>query len=582
MLTSLIKVDEKSLSERMREEHTPQPGDIFIYKYDNSIIRILSQDTNYTHSYYYETWSFAENKWIASINTISVSKEYYMLLLHPFEEILKLSNDCFDNPNLFDNTNQEFDEYSLMTQNDNLNMMLQSNQLLVDKMSSIQLFMKSRIKEIERIMMNKMESLNPIIKSLNKTIHNIKEIVNILNAYLGEGVDVKHICTGEPASENVTLNIRQRILFMDEEVAIINSDGQGLDYKDKDTFYEWLKDKKNRDIVLPEEKCVVVFKPKRFQHKYSNDYYTNTLLNQWNKHSFIMIRNGENIYSIESENLCIYDSVMPTKTKLDEIQNSTWNNKDFVEEQLNSLKFRGLFFCMILQGLIDKTDIFKPSSTNINILKNIGVNFIFDDEVSLGTGIKDFKTWIFEKSKNIKRGSRIIYISGGDYLKYYSNEFSKPKVPEPGLYSVDEYNSKLIIKYLPDDVVWSWTGFNDRKNKISWVFEKTNAINYDEIDISELNNYLNDRTQRKYYVNILPLLLQLKSEKLKEKQWEDAFKNAMTNFFKKEHNITLTDDLICEAIKWWKLKVIFKRPLKQDDEKSWRMIEKYCLNKFNQ
>jgi hypothetical protein len=63
---------------------------------------------------------------------------------------------------------------------------------------------------------------------------------------------------------------------------------------------------------------------------------------------------------------------------------------------------------------------------------------------------------------------------------------------------------------------------------------------------------------------------------------EDAFKNAMINFFKKEHNIELTDDLICEAIKWWKLKVIFKRPLKQDDEKSWRMIEKYCLNKFNQ
>ena len=119
------------------------------------------------------------------------------------------------------------------------------------------------------------------------------------------------------------------------------------------------------------------------------------------------------------------------------------------------------------------------------------------------------------------------------------------------------------------------------KKQSSWVFDKYNAINYDEISVEELDIYLNDRTQRKYYVDILPLLLHLKREKLQEQEWEEAFKTSMVKYFSDKHNIVLQPELLNEAVKWWKMKVIFKRPLKQDDVKSWRMIEKYCLNKIN-
>lgn len=579
MIKELVKIEEKSLQERIREEHIPKQGDIYISKYNNKIIRIVSKVNNY-NSYNYEVWSFFENKWVDSTTTTSIQKEYYTLLLHPFDDIIKLSNECFDNPNVFNNITQENDTYALMTNNDKLNIILQDNQLLEDKILSVQSFMKSKIEEMNQIMRKKIDTLNPIIKSLNKTIHTIKNIVNVLNAYVGEGVEVKHVCIGTPAPESVELSIRQRILFMDEEVAIVNSDGQGLDYKDKDTFYEWLKEPKNRDIVLPEEKCVVVFKPKRFNHRYSNNSYTNQLLNKWNKHSFIVIRNGENIYSIESENLCIYDSVIPTKKKLEEIKNIDYS-EEFKQERLDSIKFRGLFFCMLIQGLVDNSDIFKPTNLNINILKNIGVNLIFDAEESLGTGIKDFKTWLEEKSANICRGSRIIYVCGGTYLKDYYNDFSKPYPPEPGLYSVEEFEGKLLFKYNAKNDYWyDWNGSHERKNRISWIFDKSNAINYDDISAEEIDFYLKDRSQRIYYANILPLLLILKREKRQEQLWEEAFKSSMIKFFSEKHNVVLNHELLNEAIKWWKMKTIFKRPLKQDDAKSWRMIERYCLGKF--
>ena len=580
----LTTIKETSIVQEMRDTHEPQPGDIYIYGYDSLFIRVVGKSSNY-NSYDCEYWSFSEKVWIPWERAVSLEKSYYKLLLHPFDEVLSLCNQCFDNPAFLQELQmQEKDSTTLITQGDKIGFMLKESQLLEDKLESVQSLMTSRVKEVERLMKEKIDTLRPVLSSLRRTIRNIQEVVKILNAYIGEGVEIKQICEGESAPVDIPISIRQKILFMDEEVAIICSDGQGLDYTGKETFYEWLKNSSNRDIVLPEEKCVVVFKPKRFNHYYHYDNYTNSLLNQWNKHSFILIRNGENVYSIESDNLNIFGSVFPTKGDLDRIVNDKWSNENEKQIQFDDLKFRGLFFCMIIQGLIDKSDIFKPIDQNVNVVKNIGVNLIFDDEDLLGTGIQDFNSWLKEKNSNIQRGSRIIYVSGGTHLKYYYNDYSKPAPPVQGLYSVDEYEGKLVFKYNPGDDYWDWNGYHERKNRVSWAFDKLliKAINYDEIELTELDIYLKDRTQRKYYADILPLLLHCKKEKLKEKQWEEAFKESMVKYFADKHSTPLSMKLLEEAIKWWKMKVIFKRPLKQDDAKSWRMIERYCLKRIEQ
>ena len=173
MKNELIKINEIPLQKRKRDIHIPQVGDIYIYNYDHSIIRVLSKVDGY-NSYHYEKWSFSQNKWITSERTASIEDSYYTLLLHPFEEVLKMCNECFDNPDFLQQlTCQEKDSTSLITQGDKLGFMLEESQLLQDKIESVQSLMQGKVKEMERMMNDKINSLTPVLKSLKKTIHTL-------------------------------------------------------------------------------------------------------------------------------------------------------------------------------------------------------------------------------------------------------------------------------------------------------------------------------------------------------------------------------------------------------------------------
>ena len=86
MKNELIKINEIPIQKRMRDSYIPQVGDIYIYNYDHSIIRVLSKEDRY-NSYHYEKWSFSQNKWFPSESTTSIENRYYALLLHPFEDV---------------------------------------------------------------------------------------------------------------------------------------------------------------------------------------------------------------------------------------------------------------------------------------------------------------------------------------------------------------------------------------------------------------------------------------------------------------------------------------------------------------
>ena len=57
---------------------------------------------------------------------------------------------------------------------------------------------------------------------------------------------------------------------MDEEVGIL--DDQGLDWTQIDQFDEWLLKDKHYEILIPEKKAIVVFKPRRRNKTYYDAY----------------------------------------------------------------------------------------------------------------------------------------------------------------------------------------------------------------------------------------------------------------------------------------------------------------------
>lgn len=583
-----------TLPQKIREEHTPQKGDVFLYKTfsDNKkIIRLEEQDEygNWKTSIY----SFMSNDFTEKGSTVSLAslKEYYELFLHPLDELLQEAQSVLEGrESTFTLTE---DTTALMRSGkDRLIALHDDINMKQDRALAIQNVIQCKINSVMNDMKEKMESLQPMITALNRQVEIIEQVLSWLQAYLGQEVEAQTICTGEGAPSYEPLTIRQRILFMDEEVAIVNEDGQGLDYLQKEAFYEWMKDARNRDIILPELRCAVVMKPKRYDHHYTHDSYANRIINQNNRHSFIMIRNGENIHVIESENLEIYGTAIPTRKAYESIAQDKWLDDDKKQDETRRLQSRTMFYMMLLQGLIDNTELFGTHNP-INITQSENTSIIYDaeEDTMIGTGIKPWDEWLKEQSQDIKRGSRIVFLADGGrndgrFLRYYFNEYSEPERPHTGLYSVDESeHGELLFKYLPNDDVFNqsegWYG--PRKNRVSYIFNKGNAINFDKIDLNQLEMYLKDRTQRHRYRDMLRYLLQVKKIKKEELEMENHFIRLLSTDILKEHP-TINEDIlqkeIINAISWWKYKVIFKRPLSQNDMKSWRMIRNKVISSF--
>ena len=587
--------------EKTRTEHTPQVGDIYCDKHGEGIYRLESEEVpvNGYRRFKMLQWSFAENSFtvctLRCSETISERelKEYYKLILGDFTEMLSDARAVIDGrkPSYLADvpaqTETDVTDVAVLNTPSQLSSMLSDAKLLEDRISSVCNIVKAHIKEQEMMLEKKRSEAESHLAVVRKQIDTILKAMNILEVYLGKDVTIKAVSEGTRAPEDTPLTIRQRILYMDEEMAVLDGSGQGLTWENRDRFAEWLKVPAHRDIIVPEQKCVVVMKPRRFDYRYSGDSYQNRLMNIWNHQSYVVMRNGENVWTLDSERLCVPESVMPKKSQMEKLlaqafsERHSWE-KDDAKKSLENISYRATFFAAVLQGIIDNTDIFAPNG-GIDIMKNIGTQFIFDDDEDtlIGTGLPDFRTYLVQQGAKIKRGSRIIYtakFSKGQLNRWYYDSRTEPCGPSTGMYSVDVYDGKLGFSYLPDENVWSKDkGYHKRERREVWFFNPGTVIFYDELQPNILDTYLKDRTQRQYYEGIIPLLIETKKQLQAEKENERLFADCL----RRDPLLgeAPSEESIQQAIIWWKNKVIFQRPLSLDDKKSYRMILTYLKNK---
>lgn len=99
-------------------------------------------------------------------------------------------------------------------------------------------------------------------------------------------------------------------------------------------------------------------------------------------------------------------------------------------------------------------------------------------------------------------------------------------------------------------------------------------MNYDLVDIKDINFYLYDRINRKHYLTMIPVLIQLRDYIIAEQQKEKAFINLLCNNLQREFDLDLDSlALIAEdCVETYKKEVKWKRSIEDNDEKSWRII----------
>jgi len=471
---------------------------------------------------------------------------------------------------------------------------------LIKSMVSIKIAeQKNRMMVIKR----KMEGQ---IAIFNKEMRKIMKVICMIELYLGIEEELYKLQEGESAELETPISLRQMVLFADEELG--NCDDGGIDFTQLDKFDEWLVKDGNYKILLPEIRGIVAIKPRRYDKEY-RDRDLNIEMNRWNKQTYFLIRNGDNLYRVCSPNIGVGETMFPKRKEfqdiVDKISESTSEyEQDRLVEDQEDMKNMYMKTSLFIQGLIDRTEVFSPLPLGIKITdieENNGFNLIYDAENLLPSGRLSFKEWMSSVNENVGKGSRIVLVQSGNengfawnnginegYFKYYDNDYSKPGPPSTGLYTIEEQsqesNSEVkvpIIRYRSDSNVYSWTGCSERKNRISWIISYDHSwyLNYDRISLDDIDFYLNSRIERANYLTTLPVLRELRKHLREEQKKEVDFKLMLQGMVRAEYEISeeYLDMLVQESIDWWKFKNIWKRPITQDDAKATRMIGKYLL-----
>lgn len=145
------------------------------------------------------------------------------------------------------------------------------------------------------------------IAKLEEKSSGIKDLVFNLQIYGGITEEVLQCRVGITAKVNDKLHIMQRMLFMDEE-SLLGYKAGGLEYSNIGDFNEWLCEDENLNRLLPHPRCMVAMRVRR-NSKNRDQLLGGDSLSQWikisleqsDKLTFLYIRNGENVYMLQTE-----------------------------------------------------------------------------------------------------------------------------------------------------------------------------------------------------------------------------------------------------------------------------------------
>lgn len=485
----------------------------------------------------------------------------------------------------------------------------QQKQLLVRRLSDLQQMAQYHQSVLAQRMRKQIEQLKAVSNRFRTQLTNIQKALSMLQLYMGDENSVCQLASGDNAPADVPFTLHQQLLFMDEECGII-SDG-GIDVERIEEFDNWLLQDGHLDRLLPDAKGIVALKPRRFRKEYGNPYYNN-VMDQWNRHTYFLIRNGQNLYRIDSDHIEISERLFPLRAEMQELYDLATASKHEYQKQdaanrIQSANERYHRIILFIQGLIDHTEVLHPMPSGVNLFKPETyagwINLVYDDEACLTDGRASYAEWLQSINSTVKRGSRIVFCipdrhsigySNGDlrwyanqhFLRHYDNDFAVPDLPCSGIYTLDTVTcngiEQLAFKYNPGDSVYSTDYYGIRRNRISFLIKKSDTyINYDRISLDDIDYYLNSRQERKHYLHVLPVLLEVRKSLRAEQKQEDAFRLMLIGQLQQQ-GVPMNDAKrqIDDAIDWWKYKNIWKRPISNDDAKALRMIRQRVLKRM--
>lgn len=463
-----------------------------------------------------------------------------------------------------------------------------------------------------------MDAARAALAPVEKFVARLGEMIDTVNLYLGRDEEIVTLRDGEPAPEGTPIVCRSMVLAMDEESAI-DPEGGGIDARRIEEFDEWLMaDPAHLSQVLPEERGVVVVVPSK-QHRDYGDPWTSRRMDEANRHSYWLIRNGERVFRMDTvfevgyrlvpgrdeftglfyEERTDYSTTPYTRMRVPlEPGSHGWQQ---AEEKQGARERHYMKVALILQGLIDRTTVFHPlPAPGISLLKQDSydaghVVLIDEDENALGTGRQPFREWLREHNAELRPGMRIVgAFNSEDFRQYrYERNAGHERITPSGaaypeshvLHHIDERRADggLVFRYeRVGDIVWDdWdTGPRPPKTRATCTVYATDEfiIPVDLVDEADMLAYLQSRTERHNYLSMFPVLKAAIRVKREERAAEEPFRVMLAGRLMAAYDLSEAEarQAVDDLVRWWKFTNKHHRPLVGEGEheaKAVRMIE---------
>lgn len=265
---------------------------------------------------------------------------------------------------------------------------------------------------------------------MTKKVAELMEGIGSLNLYTLKDVEINTLVEGQGAPSSEPLTIAQRILYMDEELAVWADMVRNWDCRNRDQFYEELK--ANKELVrqiFPTERCVVGMATTRDNHDYSSYHVMQAAqLKRENATVFFLVRNGDNIHVVLSGDAvhhCVR-RLFPSMGDLDtpfrgmKGETITYNDIRYTsslsEHDAMALTYKRIL--ILFAGLDHNKQLFgdfydeEPSMNFVtSAFQDRYFNFIYDED---GTNVlaynkrKSIHQWMKDMNESITVGSTVL------------------------------------------------------------------------------------------------------------------------------------------------------------------------------
>lgn len=463
--------------------------------------------------------------------------------------------------------------------------------------------------EIENLMREQMALASEALGPLRKIVERLNEGIWTVNLYLGRDEEILTLYDGEPAAEDEIVVIRQLVLAMDEESAL-NPDEDGIDATNIEEFDGWLQaDWAHVEQIAPEPRCVVALRP-RFKGKHYEDAWKQNAVDEANKQTYFLIRNGGTVYRTWTE-FNVGQRLVPNADEFSGFfyeDETRWGNHrrgtpmkvpitpgtlawERAEEAADARRRHFMRVAMILQGLVDRTTVFHPNAgINFGDFEQNGKTwrFLMDGEMSIATGRQPFYEWLAEKNSHLTVGMRVVgtfertYTGSDDRMadRIYPRGAERPPTGE--LLAIEEKSrdGSFVVRYkrtekIYDPRLWvesktrpgygHYGGYKEPKNRASFTFTADDRfiIPFDLVTEDEMRGYLGARLDRHAYVTMFPLLKAAIRAKQAEREQEAPFRTMLAGVLARENGVEVADAEVevPALVDWFKLANKHHRPL---------------------